>query len=296
MKAGRKTGSEEGLPIRRNARKHAAKQRPAAPAPSPVDSIVWLLGLHFFLAVAIFPAVVMLRTLVCSPWLRLSFAFVPYGIVVGLAIGQTALLGIWGSLGTNPWYVRLGCLVAGVAYGGIALGIAIYSLIGGAFLALVVSVLMAVVLLIARFLGLRISAGRIRFSGLARMQFYIRHLMILMFLVACLLSLGQWFKPFLLDVLSDRKFSSMLVRVSVTFAAIGVGSVWAVFGNRHPVLVSIAFVLLSAGIGFWLAQDEVLRLIEFPAAVPTFVESVVLVVSLLVFRAEGYRLAWLPRF
>jgi hypothetical protein len=166
----------------------------------------------------------------------------------------------------------------------------------GAIVTAGASTLMVAVLLLARFFGLRLSAGPIPHKGLAPMQFYIRHLLVSTFVVACVLSLGQCLRPLLRYDRESLSTLAELASASVALAAIGIGSVYAVFGNRHPLLAGIGFVFLAACTGSWLAQHGVVNGIPFLATVSTFVESVVLVVSLLVFRAEGYRLARLPSF
>ena len=44
---------------------------------------------------------------------------------VGIVFSQTSLLGIWGGLGTNPWWSRLIGVVVGVGYLGLLLGVGI---------------------------------------------------------------------------------------------------------------------------------------------------------------------------
>ena len=48
------------------------------------------------------------------------------GAFVGLMLSQASLLGIWGSLGTSPWWKRLIGVVVGIGYLVPVLGIGIY--------------------------------------------------------------------------------------------------------------------------------------------------------------------------
>ena len=44
-------------------------------------------------------------------------------VFVGVVFSQTSLLGIWGGLGTNPWWSRLIGVVVGVGFLGLLLGV-----------------------------------------------------------------------------------------------------------------------------------------------------------------------------
>ena len=128
------------------------------------------------------------------------------------------------------------------------------------------------------------------------MQFNIRHIMTLTFLVACLLPIGQRMS----GILWDRELLFMIIHEIVAFAAVGVVCVWAVLGNRRSILATIGFMVLAVGIGsvsskatIFCGGPESLITMGWYSPLVTFVQGVVLVVSLHLVRSWGFRLVWL---
>ena len=227
---------------------------------------------------------------------RTDSLLLAYILLATVLLGQACLLAIWACLGTSVWYARLGCFLVGIYALRLVTRVTIAYWFGS--VVLLVGLLVAALLLVARFSGFRICAASYRHTGLAPMQLSIRQIMTLTVLVACLLPMGQRMS----GILRDRELLFMLIHEIVAFAAVGVVCVWAVFGNKRPILATIGFLVLAAGIGFassnatvLVAAFECLVTMGKYSAFATFVQGVVLVVPLHFVRSWGFRLVWLPK-
>lgn len=208
----------------------------------------------------------------------------------GLVFSQVALLGIWGSLGVHRWQIRLVGVLVGVGYLISVLAVGIGDLDSEASLLVVV----AAVLVTMAFAPVRLFGGRIfRKSSPAASasftQFHIRHLMILTCVVACLVTIGKKVHPHIVH----GSFSFETLLVSCVFSIVGVMPVWFVLATRHAVPYGVGLVALGAFAGYcfgsWAAPD-----FEMLWVTATTTETMSVVVSLLVVRWCGYRLARLP--
>jgi len=209
---------------------------------------------------------------------------------IGIVFSQTSLLGIWGGLGTNPWWSRLIGVVVGGGFLGLRLGVGVghpdwevsY------FIVSVGIALITGMLLVIRCFRVRICVATVDQAAARRIQFTIRQLLVLTFAVACLVSLGKWLAPHLLNVNEPL----MLTLIGLILATVGLLSVWPALGARHPVLPSLIVIVVAAGVGFCFAQF----LPGPPGDMASFwmtitaVEALVLVASLVVVRSCGYRL------
>jgi hypothetical protein len=215
-------------------------------------------------------------------------------VFVGIVFSQTSLLGIWGGLGTNPWWSRLIGVVVGVGSLGLLLGVGVGERASeeNYFIVSVATALIIGVLLVVRCFRVRICVATVDQAAARRIQFTIRQLLVLTFAVACLVSLGKWLAPHLLNVNEPL----MLTLIGLILATVGLLSVWPALGARHPVLPSLILTVVAAGVGFCFAQF----LPGPPGDVASFwmtitsVEALVLVASLVVVRSWGYRLVRLP--
>lgn len=212
-------------------------------------------------------------------------------VFVGIVFGQTSLLGIWGALGTSSWWKRL----LGVVVGMVCLGLLLDISVGPPYrynhvIVLLATVLVAGVLLVVRCFRFRICVTAVDRTAVPRFQFSIRHLLILTFAVACLVSLGKWLGPHLIP--ATEPF--LLAMIGLLLATVGLITVWPVLGTRHPLLPSMIATGVAAGLGFglttWFHPFEMMILWT---TIP-FVEALSLVASLLVVRSCGYRLVRLP--
>ena len=87
---------------------------------------------------------------------------------------------------------------------------------------------------------------------------------------------------------------SRLPPIALTFAVVGVLPVWFVLATKRPIVFSIGSVAIGACAGYCLGRGlyggEVIWMMT-----ATTTEALAVVVSLLVVRFCGYRLARLPR-
>ena len=226
---------------------------------------------------------------VCVAYLAGSTPTLRGAAFVGLVFGQTSLLGIWGGLGTRSWRTRLIGVVTGVICLVILLGIGIHEVNSWTFTLVVVAtscVLMP--LLIVRCCRVVIHLDSSTASAGGRIQFSIRHLMILTFVVACLVSIGKLVQPHL----SRGHVSFQVLLLALSFGIVGVLPVWFTLATKRPTLYGLGLVAVGAGAGYcygWCVfRDEKIW------TTATATEAVAVVVSLLVVRSCGYRLVRLP--
>ena len=227
-----------------------------------------------------------------SAWRDRSAPELTVAVSFGLVFSQMGLLGIWGGLGTSSWWRRLLSGIAGIGYLGLLTRFGV-SEPGSEVVLLVGTVLVAGVLLLARCFRLRIGIVGADQAAPPRMQFSIRQLLFLTFVVACIVSLGKYLEPNL--TLGSQP--AILPLVGLLAATVGLLSVWPVLGARSPAFPILIMFAAATGLGagfgrlcppygkpayFWLWM------------VITFVEALSLVASLLVIRSGGYRLVRLP--
>ena len=208
-------------------------------------------------------------------------------LFLGLVFSQTSLLGIWGGLGSSPWWGRLIGVVVGVGYLVPLLGFGISERNPATFFVVALATtFVAMPLLFVRFFKVAVLLD---FSpAVGRIQFSIRHLMVLTFVVACLITIGKWVQPHLLH--GERVFQLLLF--AATFSVVGVLPVWFVLATKQPVLYSVGLVAVGACAGYCLA-----RFFHDDASIwmtATVTEAMAVVISLLVVRSCGYRLVRLP--
>jgi len=246
---------------------------------NPRRRILWLVVVHIVIGL-----IGALAAYSPSPdFLRAAF--------VGIVFSQTSLLGIWGGLGTNPWWSRLIGVVVGVGSLGLLLGVGEPVWEVSYFIVSVGIALITGVLLVVRCFRVRICVATVDQAAAHRMQFTIRQLLVLTFAVACLVSLGKWLAPHLTNATEPL----LLTLIGHVFATVGLLSVWPALGARHPVLPSLILIVLAAGVGFCFAKflSPMSGMASFWMTI-TSVEALVLVASLVVVRSCGYRLVRLP--
>jgi hypothetical protein len=211
------------------------------------------------------------------------------GAFVGLMLSQASLLGIWFSLGTSPWWRKLIGVVVGIGYLVPVFGISIYQLNTDTFIVVVVvTSFVAIPLLIVRLFSIAIRLDDSPVASVGRVQFSIRHLLILTFVVACLTSIGKLVQPFL--------FHGQIIDlflITLAFGVVGILPVWFVLATKWPTIFSIGVVAVGAGVGYCLGRGY--NNTETLAMTAAATEALSVVVSLLVVRSGGYRLVRLPR-
>ena len=202
----------------------------------------------------------------------------------GIVNSQASLLGIWGSLGSGPWCWRLTGVVVGVGYLCLLLEAGISESSVAMFLLLAPSTTFVMMpLLIVRFLRVGVRPDSSLVTSKGRIQFSIRHLMILTFVVACLTTIGKWVQP---DIPQGVMFFRWL-SIIVTFGLVGVLPVWFVLATKQPMLFGVVLVAVAACAGYCLGWI----LYEFGfGIVATTTQATAVVASLLIVRSCGYRL------
>jgi hypothetical protein len=208
------------------------------------------------------------------------------GAFVGLMLSQTSLLGIWFSLGTSLWWKRLIGVVVGICYLVPVFGIGIYELNTDTFIVVVgVTSFVAIPLLIVRFFRIAIRQDDSPVASVGHIQFSIRHLMILTFVIACLISIGKLVQPLLFHgQVIDLFF------ITLAFGFVGILPVWFVLATKWPVIFAIGVVAVGACVGYCLGLGFSGLSMTVAAT-----EALSVVVSLLIVRSCGYRLVRLPK-
>jgi hypothetical protein len=176
-------------------------------------------------------------------------------------------------------------VVVGVGYLVPLLGVGISELNTETFFVVVVTTtFVALPLLIGRFFRVAVCLDSSSVGSVGRIQFCIRHLMILTFIIACLLTIGRSVQPYFHH---GGLFFQLLV-FAVTFALVGIFPVWFILTTKQPVLYSIGLVAVGACAGHCVG-----RLFHDEADIwrtAAATEAMAVVVSLLVVRSCGYRL------
>ena len=178
-------------------------------------------------------------------------------IYIGLFFSQTSLLGIWGGLATLGWPIRLVGVTMGMAYLGpqfcFSMGNWGPELLLLVFLSTVA--VAGVMLVVRRFMARLERTAMAMISGSAEgLQFSIRHLMLLTFVIGCILGIGRWLQPYFQR--ADQL--AFILTLSLCFVSVGVTSVWALLGRAHLILRScvVLFIgLLTACIPTYFLGD-----------------------------------------
>ena len=209
---------------------------------------------------------------------------------------QANLLVIWAGLGMSPWRVKLIGVVAGVAYIGNLVGISFRKLTMASSLlvyipdsSLTMLLLVTMLLLIVRLFRFAIGSDHLPVTSADHVQFSIRHLMNLTFVIACLLTIGKAVQPYF----PPGKWLIKPLLLAVTFGLVGVIPVWFVLATKRPVLLGVGLVAVGACAGFCLASIDNFRNVGLWMTAAT-VEAMVVVLSLLIVRFCGYRLLRRP--
>jgi len=267
-----------------------SSSEPILPPMNPRSRMLWLVVVQ--IVVGLIGA---LAAYLPSPdFLRVAF--------VGIVFSQTSLLGIWGGLGTNPWWKRLVGVVVGVGYLGIQLGVSFHELDRTTFLWVVAATaISALPLLLVRLFRVAIRLVSLAAGSVERFQFSIGHLLTLTFVVACLISIRNCVEPYAIELIEtpdgvvidyfDEAVRYWLFPAAVV-GVLGILPVWFLLATKQLVLSCIG--LLAAGVcaGYWLGRFH-----DDPPSLwmtVTITEVVAVVASLLVVRSCGYRLVRLP--
>jgi len=224
---------------------------------------------------------------VVSAYLSADKEAVSSAIFLGIIFCQTCLLGMWTGLGRSHWMIRLSGLAVGSTYLAVELGFGIDSMnIELLALAILPCVLVAVVTWLVRlFRGTlrRVEADPTNLKE--GLQFSIRHLMLLTFVVACLTTVGKLLTP----NWNDIGLMALVVVVALCYASVALTSIWAILGTGRPFVRSMFVVVIAIFAGLFVeyvfAQGN-----ELPFWLSTIcLQAVLLVSSLAVIRRVGYR-------
>ena len=207
-------------------------------------------------------------------------------LFLSLMFCQTSLLGMWCGLGRSHWILRLIGLIAGTSYLAIVLGAGIDELNGQTvFLVVVAVLLVAIVTWVVRLLkGAMRQIDQTATGAREGLQFTIRHLLLLTFVVACLVTIGKTLAPYL----SDIHEISMMSLIAVCFVCVALVAIWGMLGLGHVLLRSMLLFVIAAVMGWILARvidnsDHIFWIST------TILQATYLMGSLLVIRSCGYR-------
>jgi hypothetical protein len=216
--------------------------------------------------------------------------FALYLSFMALILAQVALVALWAGLGRARTWIRLPVAAAGIVYLGTVwslilrhLSIQIYSL------TVLAGCLMWAGTVVVRRLRAQLvlaAAGGPEPEGL---QFTIRHLLILTFLVACLTAGGKAAAPHFLPA----SLLVIIVLSGVSFTAVGLAAMWAMLGERRPWLRCIATILIAAGFALLVKFVHPSQMYEWLCVL--MMEAIWLLLSLYVVRRCGYRLVSVRR-
>lgn len=210
---------------------------------------------------------------------------------LGIVFGQTSLLGIWGGLGATPWWSRMVGVIVGTGYLFLLLGLVIDELNQSTFFVVVMATIFVMLIFLSvRCLRVGICLDSLPVASSVRIQFSIRHLIILTFVVACLFTIGKSVQLYIFS--GDLLFELLLFITAAS--VVGVLPVWFVLATRQPVLYSIGLVGVGAFVGYCVGRLDALTADSVWMMTLTAIEALVVVVSLLVVRSWGYRLVRLP--
>jgi hypothetical protein len=220
---------------------------------------------------------------------------------IGVLFSQTSLLGIWVSLGASSWWRKLIGVVVGVSYLGLLLEFDPVDLDLETYTVVVLPTTCVVMpLLVVRFFRIALRLDSSPAGSMGRIQFSIRHLMILTLAVACLLAIGQSVERFAIR-LDETLFGAALNQLDelvyewllpAVLGVLGVLPLWFVLATKQPVVFSVGLVFVGACAGYPVGRfygDP-----KIIAMAVTATEMMAVVVSLLVVRSCGYRLVRLP--
>jgi hypothetical protein len=206
-------------------------------------------------------------------------------LLLAVVFCQTSMVGMWAGLANFNAYGRL----LGLAVGCVVLWAILGWGIGdpGPEVFVLVAVAAGVVALAAWLV--RLFKARLGLAGeqAARegLQFTIRHLLLLTFAIACLLTVGRVLAPFVRGV----DMMASLVVLGLCFAAVALAAMWAMLGLGRPLLRLVPVIGVAGASGYigYIALDEGDGL--FWITLPVL-QAALLLASLAVIRKCGYRL------
>jgi hypothetical protein len=215
-----------------------------------------------------------------------------WDVISGVFFSQTSLLGVWCALGTSRHWKRLmgGILGVGLLYlmTGLASGdwdIEILVIVSA------YTAFTAIPLLVARACRIAIQDDSSSTTVASHHQFFIRDLLALTFVVACMIALGKVLRPLILEGFS----TSELVFYATLLILFGVVSTYLILASKRPVSYGIGLIVMSACSGYCL---ELFSIFDWSASGMTAFTATsmsVVVVSLLLVRRCGYRLVQLRK-
>ena len=210
----------------------------------------------------------------------------------GIWVGQTSLLGVWCGLGATGHWKRLVGVVLGVGVLYLWIGVAVgrWSMVQfvflGAFIAFV-----ATPLLIARAGRIVIQADSSATTLTSRLQFSVRNLLVVTFVVACVIALGKVVRPLILE----WHEASEIVFYAAVLILLGVVAAWLILATKRPVPYGVGMVVMAAFADDYLGFSRYLGKSASGMIAFTTTSTSAVVVSLLVVRRCGYRLVQLPK-
>lgn len=204
---------------------------------------------------------------------------------VAILFCQSSLLGLWAAFSNSYFVVRLAILFAALALLVAEISWAT-GLDGQSVLLVTVPTLLVggVAWLVRVFRASIVRSDNPASTPKEQLQFSIRDLLWLTFVVACLLSVGRLIWPHFQVV----GLIIIIPVLGICFATVGMASTWSILGSGNMLLRSVV-VLVIAGVSGGIIGSLVPVFIIFWTAA-TLLHALFLLGSLLVVRRCGYRL------
>lgn len=145
-----------------------------------------------------------------------------------------------------------------------------------------------IVLLIPR--SMRIAIHRISApaASVVRIQFAIRHLMLLTFVIACLITVGRLLPRYI--------WNGQMLVVGLTFGLVGIIPIWPALSPQRSTILCLVSLALAGSAGIAIGHFAMCALFRYNQMwwTVTMDQTIVVALSLLVVRLAGYRLKRSP--
>jgi hypothetical protein len=209
------------------------------------------------------------------------------GVFFALVVCQATLVGMWGGLGRTNGVLRLIGLATAIVLLATLLGLGLGD--PDALMYFFVFIATSAVALptwIVRLWKARIGHLGEEAPSREGLQFTIKHLMLLTFAVACLVTVGKALAPYV----HGANIAMEVAVLAICFGAVALVSLWAMLGLGQPVVRIVVAVLIALGagaIGGYVLDGPTDQIFWVFVALA---QAVCVLGSLSVVRASGYRL------
>jgi hypothetical protein len=145
-----------------------------------------------------------------------------------------------------------------------------------------------IVLLIPRSLRIAIHSISAPVVSVVRIQFAIRHLMLLTFVIACLITVGK--------LLPRYVWNGRMMACELTLGLVGIAPVWPALSPQRSTILCLVGLALAGSAGITIGHFAMRALFSRDQIwlTVTMTQTIVVALSLLIVRSAGYRLRRSP--